>query len=813
MWTRGVRSRWRPTDLLLAGMVGLLLACPAAASSVPPQSEAVGAEMTLSPSGPAVDELVLTVPAGEQAGTVDFFVRQSGDTPLEGVTASTAGEGVEVVVSPASGAGAFTVPAAGGVVPLTARVEDLTQPVDSRVQVFVLTSAGQPMTLGTLRVVREDAPKLTLVGSSSDGLSFEQDREAFSRQLRLRSDSAADVRAVVTFERLQDDSSRQVPLQVELDGQPLASGDVVEVAARRSRLLTLRAELPRASTYRADLAFAYGSASATLLEVPVTITRTATTQTLVADDVEPARVTRGPCLLPWSCAATLQTSVSFRETGGQQTGFDQLDVRGVVLEEDGQSLQVRHGQPTLTLSPDDAAVTAVPVPPRGSVVVEATVPGVHRAGTYEIDLRGSTLGADPVDVTVKVLVRDSIVVAAALILLGSVLSALLRWWIGGARDHLGARVRVDALRTRHGEVTGRWDPSGTPRAVADGVGRMIARLAVEARLRGADPAVTTAVTDLQVRVELLDQWLDAADAAYQSGTPPNEPVETELRKASDVLLRREALDDDARAVFDTALEQARALLDSSVAQHREQELGRILGQAEPPLFFTDQQEWDQWREQRQHTLVAAQGGPNARLATVDRVYGTVVADLTRRLTEYLRDQEVIAVHRGRNELSRELRDLVGRGQAAQAEIAAGRTDAAVTTYEQLLTDYEPVRRELDAAGLSMSGPGQAGPMQLQPGPEPAQFTPTPAASDPANTPARRKAILWLGDSSAGVIVALVTVLLGLLVLYLPDPAWGSDMDWLTAFLWGLGLYQVGGAASQGLQGNWLTFRQKQAAGA
>jgi hypothetical protein len=53
---------------------------------------------------------------------------------------------------------------------------------------------------------------------------------------------------------------------------------------------------------------------------------------------------------------------------------------------------------------------------------------------------------------------------------------------------------------------------------------------------------------------------------------------------------------------------------------------------------------------------------------------------------------------------------------------------------------------------------------------------------------------------------LTATVLGLNLLWLPDPSWGGWGDWLVALLWGLGLHQVGGAAFEGVTG--LTDRFK-----
>lgn len=54
------------------------------------------------------------------------------------------------------------------------------------------------------------------------------------------------------------------------------------------------------------------------------------------------------------------------------------------------------------------------------------------------------------------------------------------------------------------------------------------------------------------------------------------------------------------------------------------------------------------------------------------------------------------------------------------------------------------------------------------------------------------------DTAVAVLVALIAVVLGLQLLWVTNLAWGSSLDMITAFLWGLGLQPVGGTVFGGL---------------
>lgn len=81
--------------------------------------------------------------------------------------------------------------------------------------------------------------------------------------------------------------------------------------------------------------------------------------------------------------------------------------------------------------------------------------------------------------------------------------------------------------------------------------------------------------------------------------------------------------------------------------------------------------------------------------------------------------------------------------------------------------------------------------------------PVPAAAALAALRARQRQL----DLLLLLAMLVVAILLGLQVLWLDDPDWGTPGDLIVAMLWGLGLHQVAGSAFQGLHGLYAQFAE------
>jgi hypothetical protein len=68
--------------------------------------------------------------------------------------------------------------------------------------------------------------------------------------------------------------------------------------------------------------------------------------------------------------------------------------------------------------------------------------------------------------------------------------------------------------------------------------------------------------------------------------------------------------------------------------------------------------------------------------------------------------------------------------------------------------------------------------------------------DTAALELQTRAINWAIDIASGVIAAA----LGVLMIWAKSDSWGVPIDYFAAFLWGMGLYQLGSGSFQGIIG-------------
>jgi hypothetical protein len=152
-----------------------------------------------------------------------------------------------------------------------------------------------------------------------------------------------------------------------------------------------------------------------------------------------------------------------------------------------------------------------------------------------------------------------------------------------------------------------------------------------------------------------------------------------------------------------------------------------------------------------------------------------------------------------------VKDAMTQAGQCSAEVANREFTAATDTFEKLRTAVLAIATRVEAGGQNMglgepvvnsraviaAGAGltvSSGPIAgaVESIPEgPPRFVLSVAEIDKRSK--RNEAIFTL-------VVALISILVGVKLLWLPSPTWGDWADYVTAFLWGLGLHQVSGAA-------------------
>jgi hypothetical protein len=130
---------------------------------------------------------------------------------------------------------------------------------------------------------------------------------------------------------------------------------------------------------------------------------------------------------------------------------------------------------------------------------------------------------------------------------------------------------------------------------------------------------------------------------------------------------------------------------------------------------------------------------------------------------------------------------------------------ALDRYRQCTDAYKALEPELIAAGQRM---GAADGVLVELDEEQLGVASHPTNTAGSERPHVKRVALVTGNVVAFLLIALGVAFLGIVALYQPNPTWGAGLDWLIAILWGMGLYQVGGAASQGIQGVWNSYRSQ-----
>ncbi|WP_146174120.1 hypothetical protein [Saccharothrix carnea] len=351
--------------------------------------------------------------------------------------------------------------------------------------------------------------------------------------------------------------------------------------------------------------------------------------------------------------------------------------------------------------------------------------GLSTAGTYSAQIVTGTATGAEVKTAVSVKVRSSTAIAAGLILLGVVLSGILKYLVGAYRDSLRTRSRLGLLTLRL-------------RQVRDSLGDL------DEQHRRVVDSVADQLEELRIR-----QTADDRPTAAQ-------------------------LDECGRKIPGV---RAYVLCDRRIPPAADQALRNKLVEVkewlDTPVDASD--------------IKSRREGAEIALTDLAKAANALASPLARQITETRATAD---------------RELAAAEQAGEAEKIAGFTTAQQKLDDALrlvVSDQVAARKHLDdALAICRQHGGLAGPMAQvdQPAP-PVEDDVVVDVSDPLRglgTESRR------ADLVVTALVAVVAVLLGLQLLYVNYLAWGSSLDKITAFLWGLGLHPVGGVVFSGLDG-------------
>jgi hypothetical protein len=163
----------------------------------------------------------------------------------------------------------------------------------------------------------------------------------------------------------------------------------------------------------------------------------------------------------------------------------------------------------------------------------------------------------------------------------------------------------------------------------------------------------------------------------------------------------------------------------------------------------------------------------------------------------------------KKDFQKRLSDILTKLDGAIGKLQENQLRGAFQDYTAARNDVEKVAEELQKAGTQM-GFAAAG-KQAGSAAQPGATIPAPVSEQNVVRMAERNIriddaigkltsrVKWL-DFIFMIIVLCISVLLGLKLLWVDDPTWGGAKAYLAALLWGLGLYQVSGAAFEGAAG-------------
>jgi hypothetical protein len=152
-----------------------------------------------------------------------------------------------------------------------------------------------------------------------------------------------------------------------------------------------------------------------------------------------------------------------------------------------------------------------------------------------------------------------------------------------------------------------------------------------------------------------------------------------------------------------------------------------------------------------------------------------------------------------------------------AQVANHEFTAAARTFEQLRASVLEIAMKVESGGQDMGPnaavmasraiPGAGAGMVLETGPIASTVAsiPEPPAGIILSVAEIDKRIRR-NENWFALVVGVISILVGVKLLWLPSPTWGDWADYVTAFLWGLGLHQVSGAAMG--QFDWGTMLNK-----
>ncbi|MEV4146133.1 hypothetical protein AB0J40_20850 [Amycolatopsis sp. NPDC049691] len=559
-------------------------------------------------------------------------------------------------------------------------------------------------------------------------------------------------------------------------------------------------------TRTGSLLFSAGGTAVGSIEVKIT---KAASPSLVIERISPATGT-----MPWGFQpATVDLHLQLHETSGYPVTLSRPELLSLVNDTDG--AQTRYASLDVVGGADDLVVQGGQ---RQEVVVRVTE--VASPAKYSAQLGVVTNAGDDVVVPISFTVARPWWLAALLIALGVALSGFVRYFVI-SKQTLTQQLQLQLLTEDPDALLDQFEPlrdseKGVVGVVRSQVGDLSRKMAA-----GILPK-NEQLDGAAAKIRVLPRYLAAHRKSKDAGTHPAEleTVETYLRTplddaklASLCSEANAALDEGSRkfvaarieainlepgatpAAAETHTEAARKAADKGNFVRAQNELEaahrvvagdklKHLVEAGPPVGVNEVD----WQALQERTMSALE---DDGLRDATRDYLTLVTaglrkDVTGKIAARPADAAVAAA----------FEPVLASLTEAQIALAGDDIAKATEQYDRAKTAYSTAVAGADTQAANGKTAAVAG-APTAPPPPPPPIPPTLGLTWPAKKIRRRQRAMGVVVT---LMLAVVAVLLGLQILYLPEPAWGTPGQLLIAVLWGLGLHPVGGAVFGGLQG-------------
>lgn len=338
-------------------------------------------------------------------------------------------------------------------------------------------------------------------------------------------------------------------------------------------------------------------------------------------------------------------------------------------------------------------------------------------------------------------------------------------------------------------------------------------------LRDELTAISSALA-AAIRNDLVTRIKSITDEATQQKGAASETYAGRIQtEVLDVLSQAGDLAQKDRSVeAGAAVDKARLAYASIMAAQLEDQLPS----QSPDLKRIPQPEWDTLVAQVQAKTAQARSAtdPETAISCYVDAYSLYLSKLLealrRRVAIDLEKVEAssLAKKEDSSALLNQVAELV---DAASASLTRREVVSALAVYQKSKVEIEGVEQKLSGLGVAMGG--ASGQYVAPP-----DALPLPSVSSPGSSgqegfamlPQRARRIqvsvttldarIKRNEMVFTLVVGAVSTLTGVLLLWIPAPAWGSLKDYITATLWGLGLHQVSGSVMGSF--DWTTMTDK-----